>query len=158
MFVSLGKVKFYRPIDTPMASDATTVWLDRPTHKRLLETKAKLGTATLGATIRALLDTPQESATSIYARRKKWVDAACRKHGIRKLVAFGSRARGDAKPGSDLDLCIDLPADKGLFEFMHAQQALAQAFACPVDVIEFVPHRPRLMAEVKRDGVTLYGR
>lgn len=31
------------------------------------------------------------------------------RHGVRKLVAFGSRARGDARPDSDLDLAAAFP-------------------------------------------------
>src|SRR5688500_18964730 len=89
--------------------DATTVWLDRATHARLVETKQRVKAKTLGETIRKLLDGPQETAQMIYARRKKEVDEVCKKYGITKLVAFGSRARGDAVAGSDLDVAIQMP-------------------------------------------------
>lgn len=137
---------------------ATTVWLDRATHARLLEAKQRLGARSLGTTIQALLDAPQESALAIYQRRKSQVDAVCRKHGVLRLTAFGSRARGDAKAGSDLDLWVKLPPGKDLFDLMHVQEALAQAFACPIDVIGGPEHRPRLMAEIELDGVVLYAR
>jgi predicted nucleotidyltransferase len=32
----------------------------------------------------------------------------CRKHHIRRLDIFGSSARGDARPGSDVDLLVAL--------------------------------------------------
>lgn len=134
---------------------ATTVWLDRATHARLLEAKQRMKARSLGEAIQRLLDGPQETAAMIYKRRKKQVDAACRKHGVRKLVAFGSRARGDAKAGSDLDVAIDLPLGEG-FNFIHAQRDIEQAFACPTDVIDWPAHRPGLMAEIERDAVVLY--
>lgn len=139
---------------------ATTIWIDRATHDRLADAKRKMGAASLGAVIRQLLDGPQETAAAIYRRRKRWVDAACRKHGVRRLVAFGSRARGDARVGSDLDVAVDLPPDLGL-GIVQAFQDIARAFGCPTDVIErptHRTHRPRLLAEIERDGVVLYER
>lgn len=137
---------------------ATTVWLDRATHARLVAAKQKFGVTSLGQVIQALLDAPQESARNLYQRRKKQVDAVCRKYGVLKLMAFGSRARGDAKPGSDLDLSAQLPPDKDLFDLMHLGEDLAQAFACSTDVIGWPTHRPRLMAQIIKDGIVLYER
>jgi len=34
----------------------------------------------------------------------------CRRHEVRELCLFGSAARGDLRPDSDIDLLVDLPA------------------------------------------------
>ena len=38
-----------------------------------------------------------------------------KKHGVNKVYLFGSYARGEATPSSDVDLCVDAPALRGLF-------------------------------------------
>ena len=37
------------------------------------------------------------------------------KHGVDKIYLFGSYARGNATPSSDIDLCVDAPRIRGLF-------------------------------------------
>jgi uncharacterized protein len=37
---------------------------------------------------------------------------AIRAEGVTKLAIFGSRARGDARPGSDLDVLIEVAPDE----------------------------------------------
>jgi predicted nucleotidyltransferase len=41
---------------------------------------------------------------------KKALAALCRKYGVRKLSVFGSAARGEMKPGSDVDLMVEFDA------------------------------------------------
>ncbi len=36
------------------------------------------------------------------------------KHGVRRVSVFGSTARGEAQPGSDVDLLIDAGAIRSL--------------------------------------------
>lgn len=38
-----------------------------------------------------------------------------KKHGVNKVYLFGSYARVEATPSSDVDLCVDAPALRGLF-------------------------------------------
>ena len=135
---------------------STTVWIDRATHARLAAFKDRAGAPSMAAAIRTLLDAPQETAKMIYTRRKRHVDAACRQHGVRRLIAFGSRARGDSAAGSDLDLSLQLGPDADAVQFLHAKAALEQAFACPTDIIGRPTHRPRLMQNIERDGVVLF--
>ena len=37
------------------------------------------------------------------------------KYGVDKIYLFGSYARGNATPSSDIDLCVDAPGIRGLF-------------------------------------------
>lgn len=62
----------------------------------------------------------------------------CRERGVRKLLLFGSRARGDARPDSDVDLIVDYDPASGMtmFEFMDLEEELARLFeGFKVDVI-----------------------
>ena len=55
----------------------------------------------------------------------------CRERGVRKLLLFGSRARGDARPDSDVDLIVDYDPASGMtmFTFMDLEDELARLFA-----------------------------
>lgn len=50
---------------------------------------------------------------TIIARLRERADAL-RAEGVSKLFVFGSRARGDASPDSDLDVLIDTSQEAGL--------------------------------------------
>lgn len=135
---------------------ATTIWLDEHSRDRLAALKRHYKVTSIGAVIRQLLDQPQETARQIYERRKGPVDAVCKRFCIRRLVAFGSRARGDARPGSDLDLLVEMEPGPWLADFQDARDALEQAFACPTDIILRRRVGSRIEQGILRDGVVLY--
>lgn len=56
----------------------------------------------------ALLATPD--TTAVLAARSEIV-AACERHGCGNVRIFGSVARGEAGPDSDLDLLVDIVGD-----------------------------------------------
>ena len=60
----------------------------------------------------------------------------CRAHGIRKLELFGSAARGDLDPDSDIDLMVEFAPGKtpGLAFFTMGDE-LAEIFGRPVDLL-----------------------
>lgn len=57
------------------------------------------------------------------------------KLGIKSLALFGSVARGEANPQSDVDLLVEFSQPVGLFEFIRVQQALEALLGCPVDLV-----------------------
>ncbi|MCG6203228.1 nucleotidyltransferase domain-containing protein [Rhodopseudomonas sp. HC1] len=57
-----------------------------------------------------VLDMPLDA---ILARLRERADAL-RAEGVSKLFVFGSRARGDARPDSDLDVLVEVVADSRL--------------------------------------------
>ena len=54
------------------------------------------------AVVRTIEETPS------LAELRKRLRVFCEKHPIRRLEIFGSAARGDARPGSDIDLLVTL--------------------------------------------------
>ncbi len=59
----------------------------------------------------------------------------CRRHGIVRLRLFGSAARGDEGPESDVDLIADFGQPIGYFELIRAEDELSQFFGRPVDLL-----------------------
>ena len=50
--------------------------------------------------------------------------AELRAQGVKSLAVFGSVARGEAEPESDLDLLVEFDRSIGLFHFIHVQDFL----------------------------------
>jgi predicted nucleotidyltransferase len=58
-----------------------------------------------------------------------------RRHGVGDVRLFGSQARGEAGPGSDLDLLIRLERGRGFRDYMDFCEELERALARRVDVV-----------------------
>lgn len=133
----------------------TTITLSPATRDRILGLKRLLKVRSAEAVVLKLLDGAPLGAKALYGEHKAAVDAVLRRHKVRNLTAFGSRARGDARPDSDLDLVGRLPKGADLLDLAHVQEELAEAFGVPVDFVSEGGLRGRLKEHVERDGVTL---
>jgi predicted nucleotidyltransferase len=74
--------------------------------------------------------------------------AALQARGVRHAALFGSAARGEAGPRSDLDVLIELEPDIEIDAFAYAglKRFIADLFKGPVDVV----NRAGLKAHLKR--------
>jgi predicted nucleotidyltransferase len=61
--------------------------------------------------------------------------AAAAAHDVTSLRVFGSVARGEDRPDSDLDLLVDLPPDIGLLELGRVQAELEAILGTKVDLV-----------------------
>jgi hypothetical protein len=60
----------------------------------------------------------------------------CRRHGITRLEIFGSIARGEAGPGSDVDLIATFAEHPGL-EIVSIEEECTKLLGVPVDLLTF---------------------
>ena len=76
-------------------------------------------------------------------------------YGARRLVLFGSRARGDHKERSDIDLAVyGMPREEQAGFWLDAEELPT---LLKFDIVHIVPGMdPAFLAEIQRDGVTLY--
>ncbi len=56
-------------------------------------------------------------------------------HGARNIRIFGSAARGEAGPGSDLDFLVDLEPERSLLDHVALIQDLEDLLGRKVDVV-----------------------
>ncbi len=63
------------------------------------------------------------------------IRSLARLHRARSISLFGSVARGDASPGSDVDFLVDFEPGSSLFDLLHLQDALQDLLGCAVDVV-----------------------
>jgi predicted nucleotidyltransferase len=84
------------------------------------------------------------------------LDALCRKWRVRELALFGSVARGEATPDSDVDVLVtfEAEADWSLLDLIRLQDELASLFGREVDLVEEAalrnPFRRRAILRDKR--------
>jgi predicted nucleotidyltransferase len=76
-------------------------------------------------------------------------------HGATNLAAFGSVARDQAGPDSDLDLLVDLPPRTGLLERIALKLALEDTLHCRLDLIRRRNLKPTALASAERDAIPL---
>ena len=57
-----------------------------------------------------------------------------KRYGVSSLFLFGSVARNEAGPGSDVDLFVEFKTPIGLFDFVGLQQELEELLGCKVDL------------------------
>jgi predicted nucleotidyltransferase/DNA-binding XRE family transcriptional regulator len=88
-------------------------------------------------------------------RRRRDVVAAAAAHGVRNLRVFGSVARGQDRPDSDVDLLVDLPPGLSLFGLGRAEADLEAIIGTRVELIPAQDLKPAVRARVERDLVAL---
>jgi predicted nucleotidyltransferase len=82
----------------------------------------------------------------------------CRRYGVRELSVFGSAARGEMRPGSDIDLLVEfLPdAQVGLLEHAGLMLELAQLLGRKVDLVSKNGLKPRIRPSVLAEARLVY--
>ena len=64
--------------------------------------------------------------------------------GVRELLLFGSRARGDARPDSDWDFVVEFVDAPDFDRFMGVKALLEDHLGAPVDLLSRSACPPRL--------------
>ena len=87
------------------------------------------------------------------SRRDEIVEIAREFHAI-SIAVFGSVARGDDTPESDIDFLVEFEDGSSLFDLMHLEDRLRALLGRPVDVVS----RGSLLQrdhDIMRDAVIL---
>jgi len=81
--------------------------------------------------------------------------AALEQYQVRAMFLFGSVAREDVQPGSDVDILVDFEPDAriGLFTFVRMQRLLSQLLGCPVDLVTRDAIHPALRDRILREAI-----
>jgi uncharacterized protein len=86
----------------------------------------------------------------VKTKREAILDLAA-KYGARRIRVFGSVARGDARPDSDLDLLVAMEDGRTLLDLIGLGQDLEELLGRKVDVVSerglSVHVRERILAE-----------
>jgi uncharacterized protein len=76
-----------------------------------------------------------------------------RELGVRSLSLFGSVARDQAAPGSDVDLLVEFDRPVGYFHLFEVQDRLETFLGCKVDLVTPGGLRPELRQDILAEAV-----
>ena len=81
-----------------------------------------------------------------------------RRRGVRHLAVFGSVARGDDRPDSDVDVAVEIEADRSfsLIRMEETRLFLEDALRRRVDLGEVDSFRPHARAAFEREKVPIF--
>ena len=71
----------------------------------------------------------------IRAKRDE-IYAIARKHKAEKLWVFGSCARGEERPDSDVDFLVQFGPKTTIFDYVRMQDDVSKLLGCGVDVVD----------------------
>lgn len=73
--------------------------------------------------------------------------------GIRSISLFGSVARGESTPGSDIDLLVDLEPPYTFDRYIQALFYIEDLLGCPVDLVMQETLKPRARPSVEQEAI-----
>ncbi len=90
----------------------------------------------------------------VQSKREDILQLAARR-GARNVRLFGSVARNEAGPDSDVDFLVDLEPGRSLLDLGGLLMDLQELMGCKVDVVTETGLRPRLRPRVLREAQPL---
>ena len=82
----------------------------------------------------------------------------CKLHQVRELLLFGSAARGELRPDSDLDILVAFEPEAriGFITLGRMARELSELFGRPVDLVPKDGLKPAIRAAVLAEAETLF--
>ena len=75
------------------------------------------------------------------------------KLGVKSLSIFGSVARGEERPDSDVDILVEFEGRATFDRFMDAKFYLEDMLGCKVDLVTSQAIKPRMKPHIMQDLV-----
>ena len=77
--------------------------------------------------------------------------------GAKRIAVFGSYARGEEKPGSDIDIIVEFSDRKSLLELVRIERELSEFLGIKVDLLTEKSISPYLIDIIKKEMEVIYG-
>ena len=105
-----------------------------------------------------LLDLEKSSGQRLSERIKEKILPTLKKYGIKKAALFGSFARGEQKPDSDIDILVKFKdrENKTLLDLVGLELELVDVLNRKVDVLTYNSIHPLLKEYILKEQVVFY--
>lgn len=78
-----------------------------------------------------------------------------RAHGAVSIELFGSAARGEDRPDSDLDFMVELEPGRSLLDLVGLNQDLEAALGRKVEAFTTAGLKPRVLAQARKEAIKI---
>lgn len=96
-----------------------------------------------------------ESARAIASRLEAHLPALREQYGLGRVCIYGSFARGEATPRSDVDLLIEFTRVPSLFDIARLQAELERLLGRRVDIATPGGMHPRVLAAAQAEAISV---
>lgn len=95
------------------------------------------------------------SLEQLLSQKREDIIKAAQKHGARNVRVFGSVARGDEGPDSDVDFLVDMEAGRSLLDMGGLLMDLREMLGRNVDVVTERGLKARIRDRVLEEAIPL---
>ena len=95
------------------------------------------------------------STKELLEQRRNEILTLAARHGARDIRVFGSVARGESGPASDVDFLVDMEEGRNLLDLVGFWQDLEELLGCRVDVITDGGISPYLRERIYTEAIPL---
>ena len=88
-------------------------------------------------------------------RKQALVRTLAKAHGARSVELFGSAARDEDGPGSDLDFLVELEPGRSMLDLIGLAEDLQEALGRKVEAVTASGLKPRVLKEARRDALRI---
>lgn len=78
-----------------------------------------------------------------------------RDFGVTEIGVFGSCVRGEAAPGSDIDILVEFDRPPGFFRFLELEERLGEWLGAKVDLVTRSALKPRMGRRILQEVAML---
>lgn len=90
------------------------------------------------------------------SERNKKLVSFLTKHGAKKIGLFGSVARGEETPDSDIDVLVEFKGDPSLLDIVIIEQEASEILGKKIDLVTEEALSPYIKDNVLKEVVVLY--
>jgi len=101
------------------------------------------------------LGLPDTTRGRLLRRRRAAIREVADRHGVSNLRVFGSVARGDDGPDSDVDIAVDLPESISLIGLAGIAREITERLGVEVDLVPAHTLHPEVAEDLEREGILL---
>lgn len=98
---------------------------------------------------------PDSAQTRALVKHRQRILDLVAEHHASNVRIFGSVARGEAKPDSDIDILVDFGPNTGLFSIVALQESLSKLLHFPIDLGDPKSLKPHVQPSVTKDQLSL---